>query len=150
MIDPRCLERGAGLTQRGRRVLHVEAVKVDLIRGRTVAVVLAHPLDEVEHLLGVPGPVHEAFEHLPRVADALGHVAVDRKGLAEAGLEREYAKSVLLDQLLKQAHAKRGKFVGAVAGLADRDDLGLSQALHERGDVRPLESGTVPWSSTPP
>ena len=106
------------------RVLHVEAVEVQLFALRRAVVVCAHPLYELFHLARVVNGEGKAVQRLRRRARAALDVFVHPRGFAEVGLQREGAHAVFLRQPLQHIAPQTLELGVAMRGLAQRDDPG--------------------------
>ena len=87
-------------TDRRVQAVDIETVELGALVLGDVAVVLAHPVDEVRHLLIAPHPGRKALEG--RVVafrhGAMAHVSVDARRIGPVGLDRDDGEAVLLDQ----------------------------------------------------
>ncbi len=96
---------------------------------RVVPVVGAHPFHEPQ-VVGVVPPQEVALELLahdaPRVALAVQHVVVEAQAGAPGGLQREGAKTPLLDEVAEDAVLEGEEVVRAVGGLAQTDHPGAA------------------------
>lgn len=118
------------------RVADIVADEVEL--AGVGAVVGTHPLDQVEVLLHVPELVRVlelAAHDLARIADPADDVPVELEAGAPWGFERERGEALLLDERTEDPVLQREELAGAVGGLADSDDPGVSDHRGQRLQV---------------
>src|SRR6266513_3725742 len=95
------------------RHLHIESEKLYLVRVLRILVVLAHPLDHVQHFSRVPGPKIQTVERLHRITGTVQHIIVDRQGFRPVRLNTEYSEAFFFDEKLQHTVLQLEEFPGA-------------------------------------
>ena len=124
-----------------RRGAEVVADEVDGAAG-VVAVVVAHPFDEVDELLAVPRRAGERFlRDRARVTDAGLEELVDLEPRRPAHFEGEGGEALLLDEVAEEPFLHGEELVGAVRRLAEAGHLGVADHRAQRPQVGGVPAG---------
>src|SRR5262249_26666310 len=137
-------ERGPSVGRRVPLPRRETAVAVSHVtRGiADLAVALAEPLDEAVHLLVPPHPGREATKRglgpVPSPRE-VPHVAGHLGGIGPVRLYRDGAKSLLGDELARDACPHQVELRRAVSGLAQQDHASVADAIQEPIEVDRLD-----------
>ena len=123
----------AHVVERHPRELHVEAVESH-VTARLV--VVPHPLDHLEHGLGVPGPEIESRQEDFRVPHPGADVAVDTARLRPTGLDRKGVEAHFFDEEAEDPRLHLEEVAGAVGPFAEGHDACVSHDVAEEIEVR--------------
>lgn len=139
LIGRRPAQKGGDGLDRVAAELGVGSHEADAASFGQVAVVGAHPLDEVDHLPGAPGPEAQPGDEPLGGTRAVPDVRVERAGGGLAGLHGEDGEPLLTDQEFYDAVLQPEELARPVGGFPQTDDpcppqrlaQGL-QVLHRR------------------
>lgn len=95
---------------------------------------LTQPADVIEGIGVPPHPLRKAFEaaqcfHAVHVLAGAAHERVHSIRVRPVGLHREGAEAALFDEAFGNLRALPIELVGAVAGFAEQDKAGVTDAL---------------------
>lgn len=128
-------QEGSDRLGRVGAALGIDADEAHLPAFGEAAVVGAQPLDEVEHLLGAPGPEPQAGDQARGVPGAVPHVRVQGAGGGCAGFQGESGEARLAHQEFHDPVLEVEELAGAVGGFAQADDPHVPQGGAQRFEV---------------
>jgi hypothetical protein len=137
-------ERGSHHVDRDRAALWIDAGESDLISGRPILVVGAHPLDQPDDLLGLPDPEPQTADDTRRVTDPVPDVGVDRGSGGLARLHREHREPELGHEVLEQPVLQLEELPRPMGRLPQPDHPYSVERLPQRTQIVDRRTGDHP------